>query len=704
MEFLKILEILLRRKRIFFSVFLIFLVAVVAATHLVTPTYKAKAKLLIGSTDVLSSFMLSLGIQGIGKSTTADAGDSGAEYQTDATLVTIRPLLEKLISSLELKAQNGELLEPEKLVKWTFVQLILPRPYVEVEQYESADILEIVSASTDPSEAANMCNELAELYIHDMLARRQKEYEIARLFVGSRIHKVQQDYYRVLSELEDYMVSEGTVDLDLETSKLIDKISALEDTYEDNVKRILESEREIAEIKEQLKDREKLRKESEIFVQSEQVNELKTKLNSLLVTISERRLAITEEHPDYKQLEKEIETVKELIQDESAVVFDNERFAVDPIYDELLRRMIDDIILIETASAKKEFLAACIKKYQNDLLQIPRLFVKSTKVELALSINKELYRSLLEYLTQIGIAESLTLSNIKLVEPATEPRKPHFPNRPLNYALGMFLGVFWALALTFFVEYIDHTIKSPEDLRVFKGLALLGTLPRSRDLGNNKIISALNPDSPVVEAYRMIKHSIRYATADNPVKVIAVTSSIHSEGKSSMASNIAITFNVKGGRVVLLDLNLRRPTLHKFFDIPNDAGITTMLTQGSRLEEAIVHTDIEGLDLLPSGPVPDDPGELIESQQLKEIVATLRKTYDLVIIDTPPVLQVSDPVMAGKTADCILYIIESGRVTCPLVESAKDRFEQADLKIIGVVLNKFVDNNLRYHFFGNLKE
>ena len=681
MEFLKIWEILLRRKWIIISVFLAFFFIVVIGTHLLTPTYEAKAKLLVGTTDSLSLLLTSLDFP-----IPAPPDD----YETDIALSTIRPILEELISSLKLKKRNGELIKYYELAKPSLINKILPKPSVEVDQYEDAAILEIVSNSPDPSEAANMSNKLAELYIKDRLERSAEEYKAARIFIEGKIQKIREEYYEALSDVKNFRIKEETVDLATETEKLIDKITSLKSNFEENEKAILGLENEIAKSREQLEKTEKFRKDSEEFALSDQVKDLKTKINDILISISGKSVDFRKDHPDYMQLEKQFETAKELIKSEAKLILDRERLSVDPIYEELSQRLVEGYIEREVAVGKRALIQRYLNEYQDELLKIPLKKDEESKLALALEVKKEMYKKVLDYLVHVDIGESMILSNIRLVEAATKPDKPNFPKKALNYVLGLFLGLFWGLGVGFFMEYIDNTIKSPEDLKHIKTITMLGTIPRSRLLKHLGIIANLDPTLPVIEAFKTIKNNIQYTSVDKPVKTILVTSSVEQEGKSSLATNLSITFAMEEKRVILVDFNLRRPSIHKFFNTPNERGITNVLGEGLNLKKAIVHTEVEGLYLLPSGPIPPDPSRLVESQRVKkDIIRALKERFDVVVIDSPPAMTINDAIVIGQVADGILFLIESGKATISMVENIKEHMEKASLNLIGVILNKF---------------
>lgn len=704
MEFLKIWEVLSRRKKVFIIAFSVFFSSVAIGTNLITPSYKASAKLYINETsNILPSILSSVGLKGISVREKGRSGSLSKEklYQTDIELVKIEPLLGKLISSLNLKGWRGKAMRPDKLVESGIMHKlkckILPRPYIKVDQYEDADMIEIVSYSSNSYEAANMSNKLAKLYIRDRLKSSRKMFRTARSFIESQIQKVKDEYYDSLSALNEFKIKEKTVDLGAETTNLLDKIASLKSNYEDNEKVILESIKKIERSKEKLKAVEKFRKESEQFSKSDSVISLQTKLNDLLVSLSQKSVDFTKEHPGYKQIEKQVETVRELIKNEAEKAFDSETISIDPGYDYLLKNTITAYIDHEVAVTKKGLIQTYLNEYQNELLKIPKKNAESSKLELALSVKKNMYQSLLEYLNQVGIMESINLSNIKLVQAASVPYKIYFPQKKLNYMIGLFLGLFWGLIVTFFFEYIDNTIKTPEDVKKIKSLSLLGTIPKSKYLQKLNTISNLVPDSAIIEAYRTIKNNIRYASVNKPTKTLLLTSSIDCEGKSCTASNISITYCMEDKRVLLVDLNLRKPSIHKFFNIPNNKGITNTLSEGLPLEDVIVHTGIKGLDLLLSGPIPVNPSKLVESQGIKDSISKLRNLYDMIIIDTPSVIAVNDAITIGAVTDGVLYIVESGKTTFAMVEHVKELFAKAGLQTMGMVLNKFKPYEASYY-------
>lgn len=683
MEFLKIWEILVRRKWLIVSIILLFFLISVIGTHLAIPVYKSPTKVLIGTPEALTSLKSNLGIQ----SSSTMATSITNTYDTDIALAQIRPLLEGVISSLALKDRGGKPLKPDKLVSKTLLERIFPIPHLKISLYKETSIIEILAFSTNPSEAANMANKLAELYINNRIDMARTEYTAASLFIESRLQKVREDYYNSLYAMKDFRIGHGVVDPSVEIQNLINKIVGLKNSYEENENLMQKYEVGTATAEQKLKELNMFTKQSELFT-NDIVKSLKSRLNDLLIDMAAKSADITKEHPDYNRIEKQAAAIKELIMNDTKVFLSSEAYSVNPLFQSLTTRLVENYIEREVAIAKKNLLNKYIDKYEAELLKIPAKSVETSKLELDINVNRNIYQKLLEFLTQVRVAESITLSKMKVVDAAVVPDKPEFPKKLRNYIISIFLGLFWGLAAAFFLEYIDNTIKTVEDLKHIKSLNLIGVVPRTKHLNDMGLISSINPNSHIVETFRTIRNGIRYASLDKPLKTIAITSSIESEGKSSLASNISIAFRSEGRRVILVDMDFRKASVHHFFNVSNRSGVTDVLAGGMQLGKAIVHSSVEGLDLLTSGPAPLDPGRMIDSPELRNVISTLHNSYDLVIIDTPPIMHVNDAIVIGRQTDGMLYVIESGKATFSMIEYGLSLIEKGGINVIGFVLNK----------------
>jgi tyrosine-protein kinase Etk/Wzc len=607
MEFLRIWEILVRRKWIIAGVFFLFALTTYLGVKLIDTTYQAKAKLLIEGDDTMSTLMQSLGLTVKGSSTTSSSTDS---FETDIALVMVRPVLQKVIDTLRLVDRTGTTLDPDDFANLKIAKKLKyklkPQPYIEVEQYEDADLLELSAYSTSAAQAAGIANALAGIYIEDRLQRIREEYKAVRLYIQGQIRNVSKDYQQSLADQRDFKIREKTIDLALESQNAVNKVAALT-----------------------------------------------TKYNELLLGISEKSADYTPDHPEIQKLQKEVDTVKQLI-----------------------------------------------ALYQQEVVPIAGKAASSSQLDLPLAVNKEIYQKLLEYMTQVEVAESMTISNIKLVEPAVVPTKAYFPVKMLSYLLGAFLGLFWGTALAFFIEYIDNTIKTPDDLKKhFRNETHLGSIPKSSVMSKAVLITELSPTHPIAEVFRTIRNSIRFASVDKPIKTLMVTSSMEGEGKTTCSANIGITFRDAAAKTIVVDLDFRKPTLHTKFKLAHNRGVINVIMETATLDDVIVSSGVDGIDVLPSGPVPEDPTKLVESRKIRDILAQLNARYDLVILDTPPILAVNDALVLGRLADATVMIMGAGMVSFSAFDHAKEQLDRAGINLLGIILNKFKTQGAKYYYY-----
>lgn len=687
MEFLKIWEILVRRKWLIVAIILFFFLISFIGTFLTIPVYKSQAKVLIETPEALSSIMSTIGMQSLSRMATS-ASSANTTYDTDIALAQIRPLLEDLISSLSLKDKSGKLLKPDKLVNKTLLERIFPIPHLIISQYKETSIIEIIASSPNPSEAANMANKLAELYINNRTDMTRNEFTTARLIIEGRLQQLRETYINSLQAMRNFKELHGVVEPTVEIQTLMNKIVGLRSSYEENEALIQKYEVAAATSEQKLKEFTMFTKQSEQFT-SDLIRSLKTRLNDILIELSSKSTDITKEHPDYKKLEKQMAAIKELLMNNTATFINSELYSVDPRYQALTLRLVENYIEREVSVAKRSLFKKYLDTYEAELLKVPAKSVETTKLELDISINRNIYQKLLEFLTQVRIAESVTLSKLKVVDSAIVSEKPEFPKKLRNYIISIFLGLFWGIALVFFVEYMDNTIKTPSEIRQLASSPPLGVIPKARQLENTGIIfgSVTSPEA-VEEAFRTLRNNILFMSPENPIKTITVTSSLKNEGKSSIASNLAVTFGIYGARVLLLDLNLREPALDRYFKLEGTKGFTDSISGKIALQDFIVHHPAKSIDILLSGTLNSDPGKLIESPELKDIIYTLHNSYDLVIIDTPPIMRVSDAIVIARVTDGILYVVESGKTTYPMIEYGLSLIKRSGIDIIGFVLNK----------------
>ena len=292
------------------------------------------------------------------------------------------------------------------------------------------------------------------------------------------------------------------------------------------------------------------------------------------------------------------------------------------------------------------------------------------------------------FIDQNNVTDLSQPGSVSVVELATMPASPVKPQIPLNVALGIVAGLVVAAGLVLLMEYLDDTVKSEQDVERLAGLTTLGMVVRFGRRGSRQPVSGYGSRSPAAEAYRAIRTSVQFASMDRPGQVLLVTSPNAGDGKSTTAANLAVTMASAGKRVVLVDGDLRKPSLHRVFSLENKVGLTSALLSGNGARSCIQSSGFDNLLVLASGPLPPNPSELLSSPRMRDLVEALRREADVVVMDSPPALLVTDATLLAALADGTILVAEAGRTRSAALRQAVDGLSRATDRLLGVVLNK----------------
>ena len=308
---------------------------------------------------------------------------------------------------------------------------------------------------------------------------------------------------------------------------------------------------------------------------------------------------------------------------------------------------------------------------------------------------------LLKRLKETNVAEENRMVSISVVDPAEVPKFPSKPRTRRNLMLAMVIGLMGGLGLAFFFEYLDNTVKTPEDVERYLNLPYLGPIPsfevKTDDPAQDMVV--LNsPKSSASESFRGLRTSILFSSAQQVPRVILVTSATAKEGKTLVSSNLAITMAQGGGKILILDCDMRRPRLHKLFKISRDPGMSNILIGEAAWEKMIRPTGIENLWVIPSGPIPPNPAELVSSDLMASLIETLRGQFDRVIIDSPPIMAVTDSVAMARLTDGLVMVVKVGTTARDVITGALRQLRDMNAKILGTVLNDIPFSKDHYYY------
>jgi succinoglycan biosynthesis transport protein ExoP len=714
MELKHILEILWRRRWLVIYVFSSIFLTIVIGGLLITPWYNSTAKVLLQKSPASAQMLKSIGLSETSSTTYSLSDTDRANY---LALATLKPLADNTISELNLKKlriraslmnaipglktvlwfigvdvdATEKVITAEELLAWPVSGYLFPRPNVSVKQHQTTDIIEIKGISTNPEEASRIANTMAKFFIDAELKRVRGDYAGTKAFIDNNIPKARQKYLDALNAVRNLKEKEKFVNLDSDITNIITKISDIKKSIEDNKLSIIKLETTIKNQESQIKSIPKFQKSQEQLKDNEMILSIKQTLRDLYLTLAEYKTKYRNTHVAVIEIENKIVEIKELLQKEMAKIFGTETVSINYVYQELTTKLANNYADLAAYEIQAEVLPTILTRYEAEMLKLPKLVSDNINLSLAVTLTSDIYNTLLKYQYQVGMAESMALSNIYSVESAiitnTDESKHRHPSHEIDIIVAILLGTTFGVSAALLAEYLDDTIKSPEDIKVFKKLTFLGSIINLKKK-DSKLVSMTDPQLPLNEFIRTIRNNLKYITLDKMLKSIAITSSVEQEGKSFFAVNLAISVASEGKKVLIIDGDFRRAGINNYLSLPERLGLTSYILGDAELKDIQLNTDIEGLSVIPTGPIPLDPGKLVESNIMNNLIKDMNKIYDLVIVDTPPVLAVSDAVVLGRWTDGTIMIIQSGKASRSNFPDIIESFKRANINLIGVVLNR----------------
>src|ERR1039458_4710459 len=358
------------------------------------------------------------------------------------------------------------------------------------------------------------------------------------------------------------------------------------------------------------------------------------------------------------------------------------------------------------ALQRETLLTTAFNQQKQEANQLNESAIEYSVLKRDAEANRQLYQDLLQRLKEAGVSAGLRSSNIRVVDVARTPTSPIKPNVPRNIELGLILGLACGIGLAFTLESLDTSIRTMEEVNSISTLPALGTIPlqfassgslRKRlttvsvetDKSESPIlVTHARPRSEAAEAYRSLRTSILLSSFGAPPKVILVTSALPQEGNTTISANSALVLAQRGDRVLLIDADLRRPGIDKLFGFRSRGGLSTLISGVDKIEDVVVpYAQVPNLWILPSGPIPPQPVELLGSTVMKDYLTRWRNEFDHIIIDTPPCLSVTDAVVLSPHADRVILVARAGKTTKPALRRACELLLHVNARVMGIVLN-----------------
>ncbi|MEC4812618.1 MAG: polysaccharide biosynthesis tyrosine autokinase [Scytonema sp. PMC 1069.18] len=660
------------------------------------PVYKASGMLLFQS-DRITSLTKAGGKVGDLESLMRE----GNPLDTQAVIVKSQPILRKVISNLKLKDKEGNLLDPEALK-------------VAVEPIVGTDVLEVSFTTENAQLAADVVNQVMDSYVKSNIQSNQTQVVAAGEFIKKQLPQARQDLERAAEALRKFKAQNNIVELKLESAAAIDNIGELDGQL--NTSRAL-----LAEISAQ---EEKIRKQ--INLSGDQAVEITSlnqipgvqlvlgELQKVQTELATQRARYTERHPSVTELkEKEVtltalleQRIKQVLgssQDVEQVLSSQQKVSpgqlqIGKIKEDLTNELARLQAQSQGLESKIKALSNIQANYKERLVKLPNLEKKQGDLERYLSVAQKNYEGLVTRLQEIEIAEKQTVGNAKVIQPAVVPKKTSISKLMLLLPMGgVFIGLLLGIALAFFVDLIDRSLKTVKEAEAFFGYTLLGLIPKFetsmtsasspliREGVSPRVIVASSPRSVIHEAYQMLQANLKFIS-HKKVRTIVITSSVAGEGKSEVSANLAAVLAQGGRRVLLIDADMRQPTQHHLWGLINSVGLSHVIVGQEEFSKA-VQTVTQDLSVLTAGVQPPNPLALIDSERIASLIDIFSSSYDYIVFDTPPLAGTADAAVLGKMADGVMLVFRPGKVDLASASAAKSLLERSEANILGIVAN-----------------
>lgn len=588
------------------------------------------------------------------------------------------------------------------------------------------DAIRISATSTVPQEAALIANVFAEQYMERARETSRASVSASREFLESQVSKRSQELQALDDEVGDFMRREGAVALDEESSFLVQQVSQLE-ALRDEAQIDLQLRQatlgairdELDAIRPNLADRLASGVDREIEAALEKKAELEVAIEQIyLRNPALREQAATGQLAELRgqlsEIRRRLRTLAEEYVDETLAV--GGAGATEEALSQvasLQRQVAEGRIELTGLEARLAVLDDRIAEYERQLDRIPGQAIELAQLQRSRASAEQTYALLVNRLQELRVAEESELGYAELIRPALTPGGPFSPDRRQNIMLGVLFGLGLGIALAFLKTRLDNRIHRPDDLRDM-GYTVIGVVPDmtkqiKKDFGgqevvtvdgqsfDTRLITILNPLATVSEAYRGLRTNVQFSRPDVLVETILVTSPSPTEGKSVTAVNLAAVFARAGRRVLLVDADLRRPTVHKKLGVTKEPGLREILFREGEFDPEPFRTSVENLYVVPAGSTTPNPSELIGSKKMRETIEVFREVFDVIIFDVSPVLAATDAVLLSTQCDATILVTAAGKTKTYETEYAMDALAGVGAKVIGTLLNGF-DSSKAYGY------
>jgi capsular exopolysaccharide synthesis family protein len=684
------LRVLLKRKWLILLVFALVVGGTTLWARSQPKVYAAQISLIIDSKEPR---FLDNQIQDVNNDSTTAYWANKEYIETQSKIITSRAVSQRVVEKLGLNT-DAEFLgltkipEPQRAELMKNIDSVARvQAKIKVESLKDSRVNYIKIEDGDPNRAALLANEVAQAYIDEALAQKLKVTENASKWLDERRDSLSES--AKTSEMALYAFRKQS---DMLSTSIDDRANMVSARLTATSQALTDAQLKIAGLKARvaaIRNVQAQNAQDSMWAEAlpaarenQTLQKLKDRMLALRTECTELQSRYLESHPKLMECRDKLTLVEKDFQRE------------------LSNLVVGSEAELREAVERERNLLALFNEVKVEAFEVEKKKLELDRLKQESDSAKRQYDSVFKRLKDIELSGLLRTSNVRVLDAARPSPAPVRPNVPQSILLGVLAGLIAGLGLALLLEFLDSSVTSQMEIEERLGLTFLGfvpTIPQSATDGQSKDLHIYRePKSHIAECTRAVRTNLLFMSPDKPLKRMLVTSSGPQEGKSTTAINLAIAMAQSGQKVLIVDTDMRRPRLHKAFGVPNDVGVSSLVVGEGKLEDAIKTTEVPGVYLLPCGPVPPNPAELLHTKAFGELLETLDGKFDRVLLDSPPVGAVADAVVLATQVAGVVMVLKAGVTHRDVAKRTVRALNDVKATILGAVLNDVTLERSRY--------
>lgn len=560
------------------------------------------------------------------------------------------------------------------------------------------DLIEIRVRHSDPELAALITNSLAEAMVRRFKREAQREASQERLYIERSLKILEKQLRNLEAQIAKEKKRLGIVDISEETKRLLTSLQTYELEQHDAQAQRDAAEAEIERLRQQI-EREQPIVSVDVLKEDPVLKQTREQLAALELERAKLLALFTSEHPEVQQVEERIKTLRETLARQSRQLVKEREITPNPAYQLLYQQLVTAEANRFAAEARLRALNRFLPELKKRLEALPENQRRLEALLRKSQATEQIYTNLLMRLEEARIRETSKTGDLVIADLATPPQRPVSPRPLFSLAIALVLGFMLGVMAALVLEGLNETVTTDDEVQEQFGVPVLANIPKTRsDLTHEHVLDLMASRRFTAEAVRSLRANLKFLSREKSLKIMLITSTAPGEGKTFLATSLAIAWAQSGHTTVLVDFDFRLPQVHECMGLNNEKGLSNFLVGTATLEEVLQQTPLKYLQVITSGPIPPNPAELLDSEGISKLVESLRERFEIAIWDTPPILAVSDTALLVPHVDGVIAVAVPGQTLRPALRQLKKQIEMAQGRLIGIVFNKVTPTHGGYYY------